>query len=345
MKEIIRENRGKLIVSSLVILLPLLTGWLMLGRVLIQPFFLLAVHWICLWVTFRDQRDRKQSRKAIGLIVWLLPAMSLLFGTISVLAESKMRKYSAVTALVCFGFGVLFLVCGNYFPKIRRNRTMGIKVKWALENEENWNATHRFGGKVWVAAGLLAMICSLFAEYEIAIVLFTVIVLLAAFVPCLYSYLYYRKQVREGSVEKGRRKPGTVIFTLAVVVGVAVFLGWTLFTGDMEIVYGENSFTVETGSWKDLTVEYSEIEDITSEPKDPTDEVSGLRTNGLGTFRVSMGSFENEIYGDYTRYTYAACDSCVVLNVSGKIVVINGENDEATKEIYDTLLEKTGNGK
>ena len=53
-----------------------------------------------------------------------------------------------------------------------------------------------------------------------------------------------------------------------------------------------------------------------------------------------MGSFENTVYGDYTRYTYASCDSCVVLTVKGETVVINGPDDAATRTIYEKLEEK-----
>ena len=44
--------------------------------------------------------------------------------------------------------GVMFIFIGNYLPKVKQNRTLGIKISWALNNEENWNKTHRFGGKV-----------------------------------------------------------------------------------------------------------------------------------------------------------------------------------------------------
>ncbi|MFQ8814402.1 MAG: SdpI family protein [Gallintestinimicrobium sp.] len=54
------------------------------------------------------------------------------------------------------------MVIGNYLPKVKQNNTIGIRVVWSLMDEENWNATHRFSGKLWMASGILCMLCGLF---------------------------------------------------------------------------------------------------------------------------------------------------------------------------------------
>ena len=53
-----------------------------------------------------------------------------------------------------------------------------------------------------------------------------------------------------------------------------------------------------------------------------------------------MGNFKNDILGDYIRYTHASCHSYVVVNIDGKILVVNGKNDVETKEIYQRISEK-----
>lgn len=64
------------------------------------------------------------------------------------------------------------------------------------------------------------------------------------------------------------------------------------------------------------------------------------RTNGFGNLKYAMGNFKNDIFGDYIRYTHASCHSYVVVNIDGKILVVNGENDAETKEIYQRISEK-----
>ena len=57
-----------------------------------------------------------------------------------------------------------------------------------------------------------------------------------------------------------------------------------------------------------------------------------------------MGNFKNDIFGDYIRYTHASCHSYVVVNIDGKILVVNGENDAEIKEIYQRISEKVSKG-
>ena len=39
------------------------------------------------------------------------------------------------------------------------------------------------------------------------------------------------------------------------------------------------------------------------------------------------------------RYTYASCDACVVLEVDGQTVVLNGPDEASTQALYDAIQE------
>ena len=82
------------------------------------------------------------------------------------------------------------MVIGNYLPKCKQNYTLGIKLPWTLDDEENWNRTHRFAGFLWVVGGVLIAI-NAFLEWEW---LFLVVVFAMVLIPAIYSYLYYKKQ-------------------------------------------------------------------------------------------------------------------------------------------------------
>ena len=337
MKKMIAENKGKLLVSSLVILLPGLLGW----RMAWEAVILLAAHWLCLLLVFADRRNRQgQSKKAIGLVFWLLPVISLLSGAVVAGLQRGYDGADFMLILMNLGFGLLFLLIGNYMPKFRQNATIGIRVKWTLENEENWNVTHRFGGKVWVAAGLACMIAALLPSAAMAVV-FTAAIVAAAVVPCVYSYLYYRKQLQAGTAVRSPSSPRQKVIGLVILVAVMAFVGWTLFAGSLEVNFGDTSFTVQTGYWSDLTVDYDAIESVTYQPGDTTPS-AGVRTYGFGNLRMLMGSFANDAYGNYTRYTYASCDDCIVLSVDGHTVVLNGPDPASTESLYQTLTAKLG---
>lgn len=357
-----KNNKWKLLISSVLILLPIFFGlifwkelpeqmavhWGIDGRadgfgsgfsgVFIVPVLVLITHWFCIFCTVKDPKNKNQNSKVFSMVLWICPAVSLFASGIIYAAAFGAQPRADLFVLPFLGF--LFVVIGNYLPKCRQNYTIGIKVKWTLENEENWNATHRVGGKIWAVGGFLMMICTFLPEAFIPWALVISIVLLGA-LPVLYSYMYHRKQVREGTavitpILKNKGSKAVAFITIGVVLAILVFVGIITFTGDIEVKYGETSFTVEASFWSDLTVEYDAVDSI--EYRDEDDR--GARTNGLGSARLLAGAFRNSEFGNYTRYSYTACDACVVLSVGDKTLVISGSDQRETKNIYDELMER-----
>ena len=69
------------------------------------------------------------------------------------------------------------------------NNLFAIIFWW--NSEENWNRTHRLGGKVWVAAGMIMMLTSFFESPFIMLA----VVLVAVITPTVYSYKLYKDGV------------------------------------------------------------------------------------------------------------------------------------------------------
>ena len=67
MKELLRKNRGKLLLSSLVILLPMILAALA-GRTVLfwYPIALLATQWLVVLLVFHDWKNKDQNPKASG---------------------------------------------------------------------------------------------------------------------------------------------------------------------------------------------------------------------------------------------------------------------------------------
>lgn len=70
---------------------------------------------------------------------------------------------SSISVLVMGGMGLIFLVLGNYMPRIKQNYTFGCRTPWALNDEHNWERTQRMGGIVFVIMGVAMLISSLFS--------------------------------------------------------------------------------------------------------------------------------------------------------------------------------------
>lgn len=334
--------RELFVLTSLVILLPTLVGALCWREFVWFPLGLLVTHWLVLFFILRDHANAAQSPRILRLIFWLLPVTALIGGAVLALLRSGFDAYALIVTILYLSFGLMFLVLGNILPKVRQNNTIGIKIKWTLENEQNWNATHRFSGRLWVVGGILSMACALYPESDVALGIFTVDVLVLAFLPMIYSYRYYRRQLADGDIAPSpvsrKGAAAVALFTVAI----CAFIGWSLFSGSMSVHFGADAVSIETRQWKDLTIPYADIDDIVYYDHDPSQNVDGARVNGFGNLRFSMGTFKNTLYGRYTRYTHASCDACIVMDAGGETIVINGADEEATKAIYETLREHVG---
>ena len=75
--------------------------------------------------------------------------MTLLYNGMARLTHIGAETEDLFIALIYYGTSLLFIVIGNYLPKIKQNNTIGIRIVWILQDEENWNATHSFSGRIW----------------------------------------------------------------------------------------------------------------------------------------------------------------------------------------------------
>ena len=211
----IKNNKFKLAVSSLAVILPMIFGFILWGKlpesiathwgadgnpngwsskpfaVIFLPLFLLAIHWLCIIATSRDKKNANQNLKLMGLTYWIVPVASLVMNAI-VYAAALGKEVDVMLFLPIF-MGVLFLFVGNYLPKCTQSRTVGIRIKWTLEDEENWNATHRLAGKVWVI-GSIVILASVLLPENISVWVMIGATSLMAIVPIVYSYCFHRKK-------------------------------------------------------------------------------------------------------------------------------------------------------
>ena len=102
--------------------------------------------------------------------------------------------------------GLLFACLGNWMGKLRRNFYVGIRTPWTLANEVVWEKTHRIGGKLFVAAGLITALTGFFAGDIICFVVLMTSILGSVTWSVLYSLVVYRRlgQVDDLASETGR---------------------------------------------------------------------------------------------------------------------------------------------
>lgn len=207
-----RKHKTWIIITSLITLLPMLAGVLLWDRLPEQmpthwnvageidgwssrsfavfglPALLLGVHLLCVFATLSDPKNQDNNVKYFRLVLWISPVVSVLVNGLVYCAALGL-EFSMEQIMPIF-IGALFIVLGNWMPKLKQNYTIGIKVPWVYYDEEIWNKTHRLGGKLWVATGVVILIAGLFNWFWAMLIA----LIPAAVVPIVYSYWLYQKK-------------------------------------------------------------------------------------------------------------------------------------------------------
>lgn len=353
----LKKHKTGLILSSLLILLPMLVGILLWNRlpeampthwgidgtvdstsgkafaVFFIPVLMLGAQWLCLWITGKDPKNQGRNQKLQGLVLWIIPVVSLPIQGMMYAAAlgTQLNANLLMPAL----FGLLFIFIGNYLPKTQQNYTMGIKIRWTLGNEENWNRTHRLAGLLWFLGGF-ALLFFAFLPQDLMLTLFFITLPAMTLIPIFYSYALYRKHRKEGIVYSTNpyglsKRAGWI--SLILVAAVLLFTAAVTFTGNITLEYKEEAFTIHADFYTDLTVDYAAVEAMEYREGN----VEGTRTSGFGSFRLLLGWFDSQEFGTHTRYTYYNPESCIILTVSGKTLVLSGETAADTQAMFDAL--------
>jgi len=209
----IKKNWKTLLVTSIVLLLPVLAGvllwnqlpeempthWSAVGEIdgwsskpfaiFGLPLLMLVIHWVCVLGTSADPKKNNHSGKVLHLVFWIVPVLSVVLHTVTYAAAlGKEVRMELVMPVI---IGLVLAIVGNYLPKCKQNYTIGIKIPWTLSSEENWNRTHRFAGRLWVACGIVIILTGFFGGFWI----FLGIALLMVLAPLIYSYILFRKGI------------------------------------------------------------------------------------------------------------------------------------------------------
>lgn len=209
MKKIIETKQ--LILPSIIILMPVIFGfivWNKLPEQMARHFdfygnadgysskvlvvaglplllFFVMISMSVLTNKYNRQQDEKTVKKLTAVMIWFVALISftasiftLLFN-LNIASENHINIFSVVIVeMISF----VFIVSGNYMPKIRQNKFVGIRIPAAFKSEAEWTKINRLGGKIFVVTGILTAIAG-FINPVISLALFIVSALAVLIIP------------------------------------------------------------------------------------------------------------------------------------------------------------------
>lgn len=154
------------------------------GMIWLLPCLFLWTSFLLSMITFRLPDPHQQANRKSML--WVQAGIGILFlylqiATLTVAVEAKT---SMALAFVIGGFGLFMIALGWSFRTCKRNNLIGIRTKWTLASDENWDKTHRFASSVFNVGGVCLGIFPYFLNLMIAAGIF----LAAVLVTIIYSY-------------------------------------------------------------------------------------------------------------------------------------------------------------
>jgi uncharacterized membrane protein len=147
---------------------------------------------------------RRAERQSDGSTYWTM--WSLMLGMLAAIQVFMVAfgagwDVSASRVLPTL-LGVFLIVFGNVEPRLRPNWFVGTRTPWTLSDDDVWRRTHRIGGYLSVAAGVLLVVGAWLPFEALRLVVWALAALLFLS-PIGYSYVLWRRL--------GRGRPTTSV--------------------------------------------------------------------------------------------------------------------------------------
>jgi uncharacterized membrane protein len=87
---------------------------------------------------------------------------------------------------------LFFIFLGVLIGRAKRNFFIGIRTPWTLSSDTVWEKTHALGSKLFIGAGIISLLALPLGENGIWV--FMGLILIAAIVPIVYSYVLWKRE-------------------------------------------------------------------------------------------------------------------------------------------------------
>lgn len=165
------------------------------------PVFLLGMWALVIILPKIDPRGSNYAKFGGTFEGIIVSIMLFMLGMHIIILGAALGYPVAMDRVFPVGLGVLFIVIGNLLPRARPNWFVGIRTPWTLSSDRVWEKTHRFGGHVFVVAGILMILSGVVVAAWARTGLSVLIALCAASV-VIYSYVEWKREQNPASAPR-----------------------------------------------------------------------------------------------------------------------------------------------
>jgi uncharacterized membrane protein len=161
---------------------------------LLTPLIALAVVVLMLLLPKLDPRHENYAN-FMGSYRLIMGLLVLFFALIDVITVGAALGWPiSIPRAMMFGLGILFALIGNELGRVQPNYFVGIRTPWTLADPDVWRRTHRVGGRMIAAAGLVLLLLGFFTPSAIGFGIGIGAILVAFLGSVAYSYWIWRQR-------------------------------------------------------------------------------------------------------------------------------------------------------
>lgn len=140
------------------------------------------------------KKNLKAFEKQYWLLALVIQVFFLLFYAITLLPNFGFD--TGFSQLFALPLAFMFIAIGLLMPSFKRNFFVGVRTPWTLSSDRVWNKTHKFGGTLFIAAGVVSLAAAFIPGQSVLTIV--TVVLAAALATVVYSYMEFRKIEKPG---------------------------------------------------------------------------------------------------------------------------------------------------
>ncbi len=147
------------------------------------PCLMLLVQTTC--CIANDLKGKKENPKIERFFKAIIPVLTILL-YITTIAYALGNDLD-IRKIACFVIGIIIVIIGNYSPKMKYNKSIGIHPNSFIKNKDVRRKINRISGYILVAIGLL-FILSIFLTpiFSVAVLILTILVSLGIMIYSIY---------------------------------------------------------------------------------------------------------------------------------------------------------------
>jgi uncharacterized membrane protein len=155
---------------------------------LLLPLMTLAIYLLMRYLPRIDPGRANYARFGGPYAAIRIGILLLMAGIYAVVLAWVLKRPVDVSRVLPLAVGALFVLIGSVLGKVRPNWFVGIRTPWTMSSKISWVRTHRLGGWLFMALGVLFAASGAFKLGSFG---FVVIAAVVAVVVILFGYSYF----------------------------------------------------------------------------------------------------------------------------------------------------------